>query len=292
MSERHGRDGSLTVGGQRLSAKDVKPRLVYGLLLGASLAGVWVTHWGDSYPVRFLWWAIVVIAGLLVGGLYWRLVLFEADAFDDGDASQVVENRWRRIETAAVWALPLCGLVGYGLGELNPASGLGATALTVGLLCPPLVRSGLGTALAHRSSGRASGHSVALFAVSLVALAGFAWMETGASITDWIVRFAHVTAFGLWVGGATWHNFVILPTRRARPPVADTLKSQAKRFRRHLPVAVVVILATGLYQVTGLFGMTVAPLVGTVIGRLVVLKIAVLVVLTGLVVTGLLRAHR
>jgi len=96
----------------------------------------------------------------------------------------------------------------------------------------------------------------------------------------------------LWVGGASWHNFIVLPTLRTHPDAADEIKAVAHRFRRHLPVVIAVFLATGVYQAIRFLGYSVSALVGTPAGRLVAVKFAVLVVLTGLVAINLRRTRK
>jgi len=288
MSEHRGGDGAVDAADRHPSGRRLKPRIVYALLLGGSLAGIWVSHWGDGLPVRFVRWGVVVIGGVLAGGLYWRLALFDADAFDDADSLRAVRGRWRRVETVAVWLLVACGLVGLGLGQLV-SSGPGGPVVLVGSLLVPLLWFGIGDGRRRESEDQNRTLRALLLAVSLAVLAGFAWLETGSGPVPWLVRLGHVGAFSLWLGGATWHNFVVLPTLGTRPSAAGALKGQARRFRRHLPVVVAVLLLTGLHQVTGLFGTAVGALFGTTIGLVVVGKVLVLATLTGLVIVSIRR---
>jgi len=41
-----------------------------------------------------------VALGSLCGGLYWRLVLFDASDFEHDDTTRAVSERWRRIEAS------------------------------------------------------------------------------------------------------------------------------------------------------------------------------------------------
>lgn len=288
MSERYGSDGSLDAG-HRPSAGRVKPRVVYLLLSSASLAGVWVSHWGDSVPVRLVWWGVVVTGGALAGGLYWRLALFDASAFDDAESLLAVRRRWRRIETTAVWLFAACGLVGFGLDQWAFAPGSGGLVFLGGSLLGLPVWLGIGSERRRGSRHRVRALRIGLLSLSLVALVGFARLETGSGPVPWLGRLGHVGAFSLWLGGATWHNFVVLPTTRTRPSAADALKQQARRFRHHLPVAVAILFLTGIYQATRLFGPSLEALLGTAIGLVVVGKGLVLATLTGFVIVGLLR---
>ncbi|MFB6197338.1 MAG: CopD family protein, partial [Halobacteriaceae archaeon] len=131
-----------------------------------------------------------------------------------------------------------------------------------------------------------------LFVVTLLSLVGFAWTETSGRVLAGGVRLGHIGVFALWIGGATWHNFVVLPTVRTSPSVAGGIKSQARRFRRHLPIVIVVVFGTGIYQTIRLLGHSVSALFGTSLGRLITVKIGILLVLTILVAINLRQARR
>lgn len=130
------------------------------------------------------------------------------------------------------------------------------------------------------------------FVVVLGSILGFSWLETGGRPLEWIVRTGHVGSFALWIGGASWHNFVVLPTVRTHPDAADEIKAGARRFRRHLPAVIALFFVTGIYQAIRVLGYSVSTLVGTPAGRLVVVKFVVLAVLTVLVAMNLKRAQK
>jgi hypothetical protein len=276
--------------GRQLTARGLQPRVVLGLLLGGSLAGIWITHVGSPPRSRIVTWVFVVSLGVLVGGLYWRIALFDGGAFEDAEHSQYVRDRWERIEAGAVWGAVLSGIASLALGTwINPI-GIGTLVLGTGLACALALWIGLRwdtDAPARRKTGlRAS-----LLLVTLVSLGGFAWLETGTSPLDWIIRVGHVGAFSLWIGGATWHNFVVLPTMRTRPNAVTTVKSQARGFRRHLPGVIALLVVTGAYQTDRLVGFSAAVILDSWIGHFVAFKLFVLTVLTGLVVANYKRAN-
>ncbi|WP_225336534.1 hypothetical protein [Halomicrobium urmianum] len=273
--------------GQAISARALKPRIVFGLLVVASIGGVWVARFGAPITARAVTWLVAVTTGALVGGLYWRLRLFDGSAFDDAADARRVDARWRRVETAAVAAFTVAGVASLATNDASRAVGTGA--IGVGLVAAPLLWLGLRRPRPDWERDRQPVLRTGLFAAALVALAGFAWLETGTTATDWLVRLVHVGAFALWVGGAVWHNFVVLPTARTRPDAAATLKSQAKAFRRHLPAVVVLLLATGTYQTVRLVGFSLSALAASPVGPFVGLKVLVLVALTGLVAVGVVR---
>jgi uncharacterized membrane protein len=67
------------------------------------------------------------------------------------------------------------------------------------------------------------------------------------------------------------------------------VKSQAQKFRRHLPVVIVILVVSGVYQTDRLIGLSFLALFESLIGQLIVLKLFVLTVLTGLVIANYKR---
>lgn len=271
-----------------LPTKGLQPRVVLGLLSVASLAGVWVSPVAHSVWSRIVTWLVAVTIGIIVGGLYWRVVLFDPDVFEDVGNRRYVRNRWQRLESVTVRGFVLSGVAYLLLGGDGGPSGIGGVALGTGLVLAPVLHVGIERCdddVFRRTAALRSG----LLLVVLVSLGGFAWLETGTDLLDWAVRLGHVGAFSLWVGGAIWHNFVVVPTIRARPDAANAVRSQARTFRRHLPVVVVLLALTGIYQTDRITGLSVPTLLSSRIGHLVALKLFVLTVLTGLVIVNYRR---
>jgi len=288
MSTEDGRDGGLSVFGYTVSPRGVQPRVVLGLLLAGSYVGVWLSHLGNSVLIRSYWWVVVAAVGLLTGGLYWRLFLFDGETFGDCETRRAIRDRWRRLETVGVWGVTICGATGLGVRSIPLTIDVGAIALLAGSALAPVLWVAIASDRSDRVSGQRTRLRYALFGAGVISLCGFAWLETGTGIVDWLVRVGHVGSFALWFGGASWHNFVVLPTIRSNPDAKAALKSQARRFRRHLPVVIPLFFLTGLYQVVVLVGPTVPP-VSAPVGRLVWFKLLVLAALTGLVVASLRR---
>ncbi|MFB6202003.1 MAG: hypothetical protein ABEI98_08325 [Halorhabdus sp.] len=282
-------DDWLSLPEKSVPVKAIQPRAVLGLLLVSSFIGVWIAHLGQSVLIRLITWSVVVAIGLLAGGLYWRLVLFDPAAFEDDAESRYVRTRWRRLEAISVWGLSLAGLVYLTVGTSEKLPGPGGVAFASGVVFAPLLWFTVHRHAVGDSSRRKMLLRSGLFVVVLVSLSGFARIETGPNPLDWLVRLGHLGSFALWLGGAGWHNFVVLPTVRAHPGAKRALKSQARTFRRHLPVVIVVLLVTGAYQSDRLVGLSVSALLGSPVGHLIGVKISVLLVLIGLVVATLKR---
>jgi len=270
--------------------RGLQPRVVLVLLLVAALAGVWLTHRGEPPAARLLPWATAVTTGALAGGVYWRLALFDADAFDRGEHRRAVRQRWQRLETALVWAAALSGAAYLLAGTTNPAPAFGRPALAAGTLASLACWYGHRRLVDAGADSRSRTLRTGVFAGAIAAVAGFAWLETATTALDWGVRLGHLAALALWLGGAVWHNFVVLPTLRARPDAAAAVKSQARAFRRHLPVVIAALLATGVYQTGRLVGYSVNALTGSTVGHLISGKLLVLAALTGLVVVNVRKS--
>lgn len=61
-------NGEVSRLGRSPLTKGLQPRIVLGLLLGGSLAGIWVTHVANTLEDRIVTWLLVVSVGFLVGG--------------------------------------------------------------------------------------------------------------------------------------------------------------------------------------------------------------------------------
>jgi putative copper export protein len=259
----------------------VAPRFVLLALLAAALGGVWIGDgWRDSGSV-VAWWTTLVAIGALLGGTYWRLVLFRSAEYEDAALAERTRTRWRRIEIAAaiVVLVAVAGIVG--LGRVDPGTGRPEAILVAAAVTGST--ASIGAALVETSRSDVTGGVRAVASVPAVcAIGAAAAVEVGtADPAAWSVRLLHLLAVGLWLGGALWHNAVVLPLGG---PVDPGLLGQVKRFRRHLPAVVVVVLATGLSQTHRLFGTDVGAIIETRIGRVILLKIAVLVALVALIV--------
>lgn len=274
---------------RRLVRGPVKPRLVLSLLLAASLGGVWLAHAGDPLPVRLGWWATVVLLGILAGGLYWRLWLFDRGEFEDCQDASVVLGRWNRVEYLSSFSLAVLALLGFALGIGPPTADLAWPVFTAALVLPALVQLSTATVSHDSETGIDRLARYGCFVAAVLGLGLFAWLETGSGVRAWAVRLVHLGAVALWLGGATWHNAVVVPTFQQNPDFGSPLRAQARRFRQHLPGVIAVLFATGAYQTVRLVGPALEPLLTTPLGYVVSGKLLILAVLTGLVVASLVR---
>ena len=282
---------SLHRSARRLVSGPLKPRVVMLLLLAGSLGGVWVAHARDPIPVRLAWWGVLVLLGVLAGGQYWRLRLFDRAAFESRADAASVLARWRQVERLASVSLAVLAIASVVAG-VPPARVSPAWAVFgIAIVSPALFQLSSVIAARDRTAGLDMAARYACFASVLLGLVTLAWLETGSGPVAWLVRVGHLGAVSLWLGGATWHNTVMAPTIQREPALAAPLMGQARRFRRHLPAVILVVFATGAHQTVGLFGASLDSLLTTPLGRLVSGKLLVLAVLAGLVVASLQRAR-
>jgi len=186
----------------------------------------------------------------------------------------------------------LLGSVGsVATGAVGRPLNIGEVGIGVGVALVPLLWIVIGRYSGNEYTETATYIRWLFFAVVLGSLAGFTWTETGGRPIEWAIRAGHVGSFALWIGGASWHNFIVLPMVHARPEAATQIKAGARRFRQHLPIVIVVFFATGVYQAVRLLGYSASALISTPAGRLVAVKFVVLAVLTGLVAVNLRRVR-
>jgi putative copper resistance protein D len=104
------------------------------------------------------------------------------------------------------------------------------------------------------------------------------------------VRALHLVAVGAWIGGAVWHNTVVVPALGSDSQTG--VKPTIRRFRRVVPLFTAVVLLTGLHQATTWLGTTLAPYLNTQVGLTVVAKLVALGVLVALVAHGRYQHRR
>ncbi len=234
-----------------------------------------------SAVVTVLYWSsrVAGYAGfaLLVGALGFVLLCWPEGAAD---------RRVRRLVWGA-WPVLLLTTVADGLLQGPYGAGVGLGHLFDGNLLAATMALPLGTGLALRVSLLAvavpllnellAGRRRAVLGWPAAVLCGglaVTWSISGHAATGFQARLAlpadllHLASMGLWLGG-----LVVL--WRARPPAAAVA-----RFSQVAVVCVVVLVVTGTYQSWRQLGSW-AAFPGTEYGRLLLLKIAAVLVILG-----------
>lgn len=266
----------------------LKPRFVLVTLLGASAVGVHLTWTGATAPLVVplaSWTAIVSMGTLFAGSLLWQTYV---DHSDGPERPQWLVRRWRRL-----CRLSLVGTIG-GLtvrwfSTTGPVTwdGLVPIGVAAGLACLAATTAGIYRFDPARDYPKGPLLIAGSAGVGLVIVAWVDVQIAGGSVGESVVRVVHLVAVGAWIGGAVWHNVLVVPALTGDERVA--VRPVVRRFQRFVPLFVVAILGSGLYQAITWLGPAVSTYVSTNVGRLVVLKLAVLVVLTLLVIVTRLR---
>lgn len=258
------------------------PKVAFTLISLASLAGAVFTGLGfglDAPALGLRWFALWTLA--LAGGfLAWRLIYLRENERD------LAAEAVRELTTTA---LRRADRVARVVGVLLVAAAVGSLAVSyLGYL--PLVRNlivggmlALGILMMVGVTHRVPAMTAIAIAATLVAL--WALVDAG---TDWhgLIRFAHLTAFTLWLGGALWNIAVAMPSGRAHPEITAVLAGarQLDRFRWVVRFALPTIILTGLVM-AGVY--TVLPIEWwmTFPGILIPLKVLAIVVLVVVFIT-------
>ncbi|WP_436929002.1 hypothetical protein [Halosimplex halobium] len=266
----------------------LKPRVVVCTLFGASAVGVALTWFGTGVSIAVpaaSWAAIVSLGTLLTTGILWATYPSKP-----GRPPEWLARRWSRVGTLAVAG----AVAGLAIRAVHAVTAVGPSLATgVGLA------AGTVSVAAIAAAGRQFDSPFRPQAVALVAgtaagggLLAIAWLDVGTrggSLTATAVRSVHLVAAGAWIGGAVWHNTVVVPALAADGDAG--IRPVVRQFRRAVPLFVAAVAVSGLHQAVTLLGANPEAYVATALGRLVALKIAALALLSGLVVHGLARSR-
>ncbi len=215
------------------------PKVAFTLISLASLAGAVFTglHLGLSLPALLLRWLLLWLLALALGFSAWR-TLYLREEKDLGAEAQAF-----LAEEQAVWkrlAQPL-GLV---LVLLSPSLALFPyLGPAWGYMSLAQVFLGLGLWLGR--PGLALGLSLALTLF---------WAERDTQgLWPSALRALHLSAFGLWLGGALFNLLVNVPVGIRHPYVQAVVAGarQLERFRFVVRLALPTLLFTGFFMAAG-----------------------------------------
>lgn len=258
------------------------PKVAFTLISLASLAGAIFTGLGfglDAPALGLRWFALWTLA--LAGGfLAWRLIYLRENERD---------LPAERVRALVMTALRRADRVARVVGVLLVAAAIGSlTVPYLGYL--PLMRYLIFGGMLALGILMVAGVAHRLLAVTMIVIAAMlvaVWAIVDAG-TDWqgLIRFAHLTAFSLWLGGALWNIAVAMPSGRAHPEVTAVLAGarQLDRFRWVVRFALPTIIVTGLVM-AGVY--TVLPIEWwlTFPGLLIPLKVMAIVALVVVFIT-------
>lgn len=282
----------------RLLDRYMLPKVALTVITIASLVGTWLTMTthgaGAAGSVAARWLHLISFAAL-TGGFMW-MGLFTRPAQRPAQApyfarfAAASQGRFRRIVQVA---LPLFLLTA--LFDLPRFSSWG-----VGWLVWPEVALLAGVALtAGRfaygrrgedpfAQGRLARFALGLLLLDALVQAAFdVTLAQGGQAFPLAIRWLHLAAFGLWFGGALWNIFISVPAARTMVsiPVVVASSQQLERFRVAVRMILPTLILTGLVQSYPYVGLNPSALLTTPFGRLILVKLALIVVLIGVFIT-------
>ena len=282
----------------QLLDKYALPKVALTVIAISSLVGTWLTmttHGAGAWSSVLPRWLHLVSFGLLAGGYMWK-GLFTQPAHRPAQSAYVAAfvraqfARFRRLAWVVLGVYFVTGLfdlVRFSEMGVGWPIWLGAAlmvAITLVVMHELYLRRP-DDPFAERPEARlVLGLLVidALFqAIFDVALSqGGAWWPL-------LVRWLHLTAFGLWIGGAVWNIFITVPAARQTIaiPVVVAAGRQLERFRVVVRMILPALIVTGLIQAYRYVGFSLDALLYSSIGHVILIKIGLVLVLVGVFLT-------
>jgi putative copper export protein len=254
------------------------PKVAFVLIGAASLVGTALSNRGLGVPAAWLVprWTALWAASATIGFLAWRLwYLHDTAAREPGPYVTDLRRRARLVGRALAPLTAVTIPAAFALAYLDARPALRGALVVLGV--------SLALALARGVDERATAW-VALVAATATMVA-WALADAGGGLPA-VWRVLHLSAFGLWVGGAVWNLSVAIPVG-TRHPTLDAVVSgahQLQRFRRVARVALPTVVVTGaLMALPHLTGP--GDLVTTAAGRLITTKVGLIVALVVIFIT-------
>jgi hypothetical protein len=260
-----------------------RPRLILVLLLVASAVGVHLTWLSISAPLIIpgASWLAIIGLGIVLGNNLLRIIY--RVQYPDEKPPVWLSRRWDRIDQVGSIA-GISGLVVRFL-TVPPNSGAGHKFLIGIVVVLLVIFSGLQYGLDDELREHLSWNQHLMVGIAAIGICGLAWgdiaMQQKTEIAL-VIRILHLGAVSIWIGAAVWHNGLVVP---ALAREEDTqLRPIIRRFQRFIPLLVLAVFATGVYQAILWLGTRISTYLQTSIGHLIGLKLALLLSVTVLIV--------
>jgi hypothetical protein len=277
----------------------VLPKVALTVITVASLMGTWltmITHAAGTWLQVIPRWLHLLSFAFLAGGYMWK-ALFSRPAEKRGQQAASVAlaaGQNRRFRRLARFVLPLfwAGVLwdaarfgGWGVGWLVWAGLLLGGALTLAIGWDAYARREGDTPFAGRALAGAILALLLLYA--LVQAAFDVVLAQGGQPVPLLLRWIHLSAFGLWFGGAVWNIFIAVPAARqvVSFQVVIAASQQLERFRVAVRLILPALMLTGLLQAHRYTGLNLAPLTASSFGLLILGKMVLVGVLVGVFLT-------
>ncbi len=274
----------------QLLDKYVLPKVALTVITIASFVGTWLTmatHGAGAWPQVASRWLHLVSFGLLAGGYMWK-VLFtkparraqQQAAFRELAARQF--HLFRRLTRLALPLFVLAALwdavrfARWGVGWLVWLDMLLATCIAIVVGRDAFRQSDRHAPFAEQ---RAAALALTLLLASALVQAAYDVALQGAQPLAFLVRWLHIGAFGLWLGGAVWNIFLAVPAARdiVSMDVVIAAGQQLERFRVAVRLILPTLVLTGLIQAYRYIGFNLAALWSSSFGLLILAKIGLIV---------------
>ncbi len=289
----------------KLLDRYVLPKVAMVLILVSSAAGAWLTLRGVGAASPDLviakWAYFVALSTLLGGGLWGAFFARRRYAEQDIDATpeflELEFDRFATIQRYAAGIMVAAG--GYTLTQYILPFGshydtwynwlAGALALLWLALAGVIAAGQRG--LLNKGEGwleRRQRWLKASVGVALLGLLATAALDVvpyhGNDIGNILARWVHLSAFGVWFGGAVWNVFVAVPAARKSLGFETVFAAAAQldQFRRVVRFALPLVVLTGIFQSYSLIGANLPALLTLPVGVLILAKVLLIVTLFGI----------
>ena len=210
----------------RLLDRYILPKIALTVITLASFAGTWLTmstHGAGTWSQVLPRWLHLVTFGLLAGGYLWKALFARPAEQADQQAAfaTFTAGQFRRFRRLARAVLPVFALTAlwdamrfarWGAGRLIWADLLLVALLVLAIGYDAFLRAEKEQPFAERPLAALI---LALLLLSGLAQAAFdvALAQAG-QLPALLVRWLHLSAFGLWLGGAVWNIFIAVSAAR------------------------------------------------------------------------------
>ncbi|HRN69198.1 MAG TPA: CopD family protein [Promineifilum sp.] len=282
----------------QLLDKYALPKVALTVIAISSLVGTWLTmttHGAGAWSSVLPRWLHLVSFGLLAGGYMWK-GLFTQPAHRPAQSAYVAAfvraqfARFRRLAWVVLgvyFVTGLLDLVRFSEMGVGWPIWLGAAlmvAITLVVMHELYLRRP-DDPFAERPEARLV---LGLLVIDALFQATFdVALSQGGAWWPLLVRWLHLTAFGLWIGGAVWNIFITVPAARQTIaiPVVVAAGRQLERFRVVVRMILPALIVTGLIQAYRYVGFSLDALLYSSIGHVILIKIGLVLVLIGVFLT-------
>lgn len=286
----------------QLLDKYVLPKVALTIITISSLVGTWLTmstHNAAGLPAVAARWLHLIALGVLAGGYMWKGFLAQPAAGPERKPARAAEvrrfataqfHRFRAVAQVALAVYAVTGLI-----DLVQFSrmGVGWPVWVEAALLSSIIMIALHEITIRRLGAPYAEQPLTRLLVGLLLLdvlfqAAFdVILSQGGAAWPLLVRWLHLSAFGLWLGGAFWNIFIAVPAARQTLTVQVVVAAgrQLERFRVVVRVFLPTLIITGFIQAYRYVGLSPEALLYSHIGHIILIKIGLVLALVGVFLT-------